>query len=65
MGTCELCKRSEDGLSLREASHRDLGKKWICGDCWTNLYEKNKMISGTTGGGSISCGRGCAGCRLA
>ena len=67
MVTCELCNHTGDGISLREAVHKDLGKKWVCGDCWTNLYDKNSMVSGTTGGGgsNFSCAGGCAGCRNA
>ena len=66
MVTCELCNQTGDDLSLREAVHKDLGKKWVCGDCWTNLYEKNIIVSGTTGGGGgFSCPGGCAGCRNA
>lgn len=66
MVTCELCDKSSDDLSLREATHKEFGKKWVCGDCWTNLYDKNKMISGTTGGGGgFSCAGGCTGCRHA
>ena len=43
MVTCELCNQTGDDLSLREAVHKDMGKKWVCGDCWTNLYDKNKI----------------------
>ena len=66
MVTCELCNQTGDDLSLREATHKNLGKKWVCGDCWTKLYDKNSMVAGTTdGGGSFSCPGGCAGCRNA
>jgi hypothetical protein len=62
MGTCDLCNRTEDGLSLREAKHKELGTKWVCVDCWTDLYQKNRMISGTTGGGSSFCLGQCSTC---
>ncbi|MFC1803481.1 hypothetical protein ACFL0D_05885 [Thermoproteota archaeon] len=65
METCELCNKTEEGLSLREATHREYGKKWVCQECWTGLYTKNKMVSGSTGGGTAICGRGCPGCRNA
>jgi len=66
MVTCELCNHSGEDLSLREATHKEFGKKWVCGDCWTQLYDKNAMVSGTTGGGSpVGCAGGCKGCRHA
>jgi hypothetical protein len=65
MVTCELCAKNGDDLSLREATHKDLGKKWVCGDCWTNLYDKNQMVAGTSGGQNFSCAGGCKGCRHA
>jgi hypothetical protein len=66
MVTCELCSKSGDELSLREASHKEMGKKWVCGECWTNLYMKNDMVTGTTGGGGpVGCAGGCRGCRHA
>ncbi|MCW4050421.1 MAG: hypothetical protein NWE89_11875 [Candidatus Bathyarchaeota archaeon] len=65
MGTCELCNKSGDGLSLRQADHKEYGRKWVCGDCWTILYDKNSMIPGTTGGGgAFSCPGGCRGCKV-
>ncbi len=66
MVTCELCNKTGDDLSLREATHKELGKKWVCQDCWTELYTKNEMISGSTGsGGAVGCAMGCPGCRNA
>ena len=65
MVTCELCNITGDDLSLREASHKEMGKKWVCGECWTNLYDRNDIVSGTSGGGVIGCAGGCKGCRHA
>ncbi|MCB2171560.1 hypothetical protein KQH65_02350 [archaeon] len=60
MQKCENCGTTGD-ISLREATIKDQGKKWICQDCWTTLFDKNKMISGSSCGGA--CGIGCASCR--
>ena len=66
MNTCELCNKSGEDLSLREAAHKEHGKKWVCQDCWTKLYDKNKMIAGSSGsGGAPGCAMGCPGCRNA
>jgi hypothetical protein len=65
MVTCELCNKSGEDVSLREATHKEHGKKWVCQDCWTELYSKNEMISGSTGGGVAGCAMGCPGCRNA
>ncbi|TFH12669.1 hypothetical protein E4H04_13085 [Candidatus Bathyarchaeota archaeon] len=65
MITCELCSKSGEELSLREASHKEFGKKWVCGDCWTKLYDKNAMVPGTSSGATIGCAGGCKGCRHA
>jgi hypothetical protein len=65
MNTCELCDKTEEDLSLREATHKEHGKKWVCQDCWTVLYDKNEMVAGSSGGGVPSCSMGCPGCRNA
>jgi hypothetical protein len=62
MGTCELCNRTEVGLSLREAKHKELGRKWVCSDCWTDLYQRNRMLSGSTSSGSSLCLGKCSSC---
>jgi hypothetical protein len=66
MLTCDLCYKQHE--SLREANHKEFGKKWICQECWTRVYEKNQMVSGSSsgsGGTFGSCGIGCPGCRKA
>ena len=65
MVTCELCKQSSNDLSLREATHKVYGRKWVCQDCWTELYTRNEMISGSTGSGTVGCSMGCPGCKKA
>ncbi len=66
MNTCELCNKTGEDLSLREATHKELGKKWVCQDCWTKLYDKNEIVAGSSSGGAVAgCGMGCPGCRNA
>jgi hypothetical protein len=65
MVTCELCNKTGDDLSLREANLKEQGKKWVCQDCWTQLYNKNNIVAGSSGGSAPSCGMGCKGCRHA
>jgi hypothetical protein len=62
LGKCELCIKNEEGLGLRQANHKEKGKIWVCGDCWSGLYQKNKMIAGTTGGSNFSCSGKCGSC---
>ena len=62
MDSCELCNKSGHDLSLREAYHKEMGKKWVCKECWTELFTKNKIVTGSSGGVS-GCNLGCPGCR--
>ncbi|MHA1649816.1 MAG: hypothetical protein ACTSYB_06465 [Candidatus Helarchaeota archaeon] len=59
---CQLCKKNGD-ISLLLAQHKDLGHIYVCRDCWTKLYEKNRMItSGTASCGSCSSSGPCGSC---
>jgi len=56
MGKCEICGKNEEGLSLLQANHRQLGYVNMCQACWESIYTKNLMVCGTTGGGTCpSC----------
>jgi rubrerythrin len=54
MEKCELCGKSGEDLSLFLANHKKLGQLWVCHECWGRLYDKNLMVSGSTGSGG-SC----------
>jgi hypothetical protein len=45
---CELCERSGDNLSLLLANHKIFGWIKICNDCWSDLYEENNMVAGSS-----------------
>jgi len=51
---CELCGKSGEDLSRLSANHKELGRIMICQECWTKLYDENRMVCGTTGGSSSS-----------
>ncbi|MFX1296719.1 MAG: hypothetical protein ACFFD2_17920 [Promethearchaeota archaeon] len=48
---CKLCKKGGN-ISLLLAHHKELGNVYVCCDCWTKLYKKNRMITS----GTASCG---------
>ena len=54
MGKCELCGKNGKELSLFSANHKELGQIMVCQECWVNLYDENRMVSGSTGSGG-SC----------
>lgn len=58
MVKCDLCGRNEEGLSVLDANHKELGHIWVCRECWVRLYEENRMVSGSTGSGGTcpTCG---------
>ena len=57
MGECALCSKSGDNVGLLTANHKELGLLKVCQDCWTKLYQKNSIISGSTCSGNCSCCR--------
>ena len=57
MNECGLCGKKGEDLSLLSASHKELGRIMICRECWVKLYKKNRMVCGTTSGGTCpTCG---------
>jgi len=58
MEECKLCGKKGNDLSLYSANHKDLGQIMVCRECWVNLYDKNRMVSGST-----SSGGSCPTCR--
>jgi len=54
MGVCALCSNGGEDTSLLEASHKELGRIMVCGDCWRDLYQENRIVYGTTRSGK--CG---------
>jgi len=54
MGECKLCGKNGEKLSLVSANHKDLGYITVCRECWTKLYDGNRMVCGSTGSGG-SC----------
>ena len=54
MPKCELCGKKGRDLSLLVANHKQLGQIEICQGCWSELFEKNRMVCGTSGSGG-SC----------
>jgi len=54
MGECRLCGKNGEDLSLLSANHKEFGYISVCQECWVKLYDKNRMVSGTTGSGG-SC----------
>ena len=61
---CDLCGRSEEDLSLLSANHKEYGWIDVCKDCWTDLYNKNGMVSGSgsSGNSTSSPCTSCSGC---
>ncbi|UCD45936.1 MAG: hypothetical protein JSV27_05480 [Candidatus Bathyarchaeota archaeon] len=58
MGVCALCSKGGEETSLLEAAHKELGKIMVCRDCWRDLYQKNRMVYGSTCSGKCSaCAR--------
>jgi len=51
MEKCGLCGKTGNDLSLYSANHKDLGQIMVCQECWVKLYDKNRMVSSTTGSG--------------
>ena len=51
MEECKLCGKKGNDLSLYSANHKDLGQIMVCQECWVKLYDKNSMVSGSTGSG--------------
>jgi len=58
MGKCDICGKNGPELSLLGANHKEMGSIYICSDCWTILYAKNRFV-----GGSGSSGSSCPTCR--
>lgn len=57
MGECKICGKNGEELSLLQADHKELGRIMVCQECWSKLYDKNRMVCGTAGGGSCpTCG---------
>ncbi|MBL7117168.1 MAG: hypothetical protein ISS94_00055 [Candidatus Syntrophoarchaeum sp.] len=55
MGKCELC--GKEGSRL-EADHKELGRIMVCQECWSNLYDGNRMTCSIgASGGSCPCCR--------
>jgi ribosome-binding protein aMBF1 (putative translation factor) len=55
MGVCELCGK---GGSRLEANHKELGRIMVCRECWSRLYDENRMTCSVgASGGSCSCCR--------
>ena len=50
MGRCEIC--GNEGTLLWAVIKRE-GGKWVCPQCWKQLYEDNMMVSGA---GESGCG---------
>jgi len=54
---CDICGEED---SLLEANHRKMGKVMVCRKCWSELYRKNKMVTGS--GGCSTCSSFCGSC---
>jgi len=54
MGKCELC--GNEG-SRMEADHKELGRIMVCQECWSKLYDENRMSCsiGASGGSCAFC----------
>jgi hypothetical protein len=49
MAECRLCGKNGEDLTLLSANHKDLGQIMVCEECWKKLWNKNRMVCGTTG----------------
>jgi hypothetical protein len=58
MAECRLCKKNGEDLTLLSANHKDHGQIMVCEECWKKLWNKNRMVCGTTGSGGT-----CPSCR--
>ncbi|MHA1276014.1 MAG: hypothetical protein ACTSQI_06425 [Candidatus Helarchaeota archaeon] len=62
MAGCKLCDKSGN-ITLLLAHHKELGQIYVCRDCWTKLFEKNRMVtSGTASCGPCSSSGPCGSC---
>jgi hypothetical protein len=59
MVECQLCEKKGD-ITLLLAHHKERGQIYVCRDCWTKLFDKNRIVTS----GSASCGPGgpCSSC---
>jgi hypothetical protein len=58
MVECRLCGKNGEDLALLSADHKDLGRVMVCAECWKRLWDKNRMVCGTSGSGGT-----CSSCR--
>ena len=49
LSKCDLCERSDEDMSLLSANHKEKGWIKVCQNCWSELYSKNRMVSGSSG----------------
>ena len=62
MAKCDLCEKKGNDLSLLLAHHKELGNIYVCQECWTNLYDKNRMVNSGSGCAPCSSGGPCGSC---